>query len=435
MSTERDIAPFIRSWLHDEPDGPADHLLDAVLARIDTAPQRRATWWPPRRTDMNLIVRFGVAAAVVAMTVAIGYSLFQNVGSTDPLPDTPSSVQPAPTAGAGSIPDELAYVWIADPRDVAGLDVDDRLVMVLNDGLFSIALDLGGPVVVSVPTSAEPGVLELETVTGATQCALGDVGRYEYALSPGGTVLTIASASDDCAVREAGVVREWRRSACRNAGNWCLGPMEAGTQSSLFFDPFQRGLGSPDARYGAMTYEVPNGWANALDSSAHYTLMRASQYAEVPGDRVLDCLDCPDGVWILANPSAVRMDCSDDADVGAGTSASSLAEWLRAHPGLVVRDGPQSSIDGRPTIVLDVEAIDSAGACQDPSFDVRHVPLFSHPAYTFGVRVGDQTRLHLVEVSAESAMVVAVDSFDPVALDDVIAETQPIIESITLTAP
>ena len=49
MSTDRDTTRIVRSWLQTDEYESADHVLDAVLDRLDTTPQRRSTWWPARR--------------------------------------------------------------------------------------------------------------------------------------------------------------------------------------------------------------------------------------------------------------------------------------------------------------------------------------------------------------------------------------------------
>ena len=54
MSTDRDITRIVRSWLRTDEHESADRVLDAVLDRLDTTPQRRATWWPAWRfPEMN----------------------------------------------------------------------------------------------------------------------------------------------------------------------------------------------------------------------------------------------------------------------------------------------------------------------------------------------------------------------------------------------
>ena len=446
MTTDRDIAPLIRSWLHDEPDEPGGHVLDRALAVVDVTEQRPAARWPARRPDMNLIVRFGIAAAVLAMAVALGYGILQNVGTQEPLPNPTdrsspadqSSPGPDTSPASGALDDELQHIFIGATRDVPGIEVDDRLVLDLTARVLRVWTGIDQAALISAASVVESGVLRLETVTDTTECAEGDVGNYPYSLSPGGTVLTIVSGDDDCASRAEALVGEWRRSACRNTGNWCLGDLEAGMQSSLFFDPYVTELGQQISRHGALTYEVPDGWANADDRRHFYTLMRANAYDE---DGSLSCIDCPDSIWLSANPRAARMDCSEEvADETIGSSAGALAEWVRAHPGLelvgehVNQGRPGSGIT--TTYTLDVVASESyADACVDPEFDRAFVPLFTHPGYSFGIGTGDRHRLILVEIDADTAMLIGIDTLDPTDIEAFAEEVQPILDSITLTAP
>lgn len=379
---------------------------------------------------MSFIVRTGVAAAVLAMAVAIGYAIYQNIGSQEPAPDLDASPSSAAPAG---MPDELRYVFIAATREVEGIDVEDRLVMDLSGGVFTIRTSQTDSVLTSNLTVPEAGVIRLETLFPNTGCEAGDVGLHRFQLSPGGSVLSIGLDSDDCAARAAAVEGEWRRSACRDSALWCLGPMEAGSQSALFFDPFRTEFGPAVSRHGSLTYTVPAGWANGDDRTHFYTLLRAADYIDTDP---FDCLDCPDGLWIGAYPRVNLLACSDEPDETVGTSAQALADWVRAHPGLEVTDGPSISVDGRPTIVLDIAGSETyADACLDPEHGVTYVPLFSHPGYNFGIRTGDRHRLLLVEIDADTAMLIGVDSFDSADLDALIVETQPIIDSIRLTAP
>jgi hypothetical protein len=433
VTTDRDIAPVIRSWLHGEPDEPTEHVLDRALAVVDLTPQRSAARWPTRRLQMNTIVRIGLAAAVLAMAVALGYSILQNVGTQEPLPDpTDASDDASPPSGA--IPAELAHVFIGPTRDVPGIEVDDRLVIDLMTRVFRLHTGVGRTALRSEASVVESGVYRLETVTDTTECVNGDVGTYPYSLSPGGTVLTIASGDDDCASRADALVGEWRRSDCRGPGNWCLGELEAGSQTSLFFDPYLAEFGPPIARHGALTYEVPDGWANADDRTHFYTLMRASAYQDGAS---LSCIDCPDSIWLHANPRAATMDCSEEvADEAIGSSAEALAGWIREHPGLVVSEGPATTVDGRQAIALDITAPEEyADACVDPELDRRFVLLFTHPGYSIGIGTGDRYRLILVEIAAETAMLVGIDTLDPADIDALVAEVQPILDSVRLVAP
>jgi hypothetical protein len=430
MSTERDVAPLLRSWLRTNADGSVDHVIDAILAEVDTTPQRRATWWPARRPfPMNTMMKFGIAAAVLAMTVAIGYGLWQTVGNVVPDP-APSDDVSSP---GGDLPPELQRIFLGSPRLVEELSDDPFVVIELTGGVFRAGREFSVSHLASVPSITQSGVLRLETRADETGCATGDVGTYPYALSDGGTRLTFSGGSDDCAARAAVVEGDWRLMDCRDGGNWCLGPLEAGPQTSLFFDPYAGPAPRDPTRYEVLSYEVPSGWANAHDWIDVHTLVRAEGYDEESSD---GCLDCPDGIWVGVAPSVIAPGCENESDAEVGTSVEAISEWVRGNPGLQVTVGPAISVDGRPTVVLDIVAVeDSAAACQDPEFDVTHIPLFTNGAYDFGIRTGDHHRLILVEIDAETAMLIGIDSLDPAELDAVIAETQPIIESMRLTAP
>lgn len=430
MSTERDVAPLLRSWFRSEPDGSVDHLIDAILGEVDATPQRRSTWWPARRyPEMNAITKFGIAAAVLAVTLAMGYGLWQNIGNV--VPDPQPSENPVPQSGP--LPADLRHIFIGATRDVPGLEVDDRLVLDLTGQVLRVHTGIGGSGLISA-ASVESGALRFESASTATECAEGDVGRYPYSFSPGRTVLTIGTGTDDCAPRANALVGEWRRSACLDPENWCLGELEAGRQTSLFFDPYRAEFEQAVTRHGALTYEVPDGWANADDRTHFYTLTRAGAYQE---SGVMGCLDCPDNIWLGANPRAVRMDCSEEvADEAIGASAEALADWIRANPGLQIIEGPAITVDGRQTFVLDIMASeDYADACVDPELDRSLVPLFTHPGYTYAIGTGDRHRLLLVEIDADTAMLIGIDTLDPADIDAFAVEIQPIVDSISLTAP
>jgi hypothetical protein len=371
----------------------------------------------------------------VAVGIAVAVAVATGCGTAATPSTLPSTDAPSPAGGP--LPAELSRIFIGATRDVSGIEVDDRLVIDLTDQIFRLHTGIGRTALVSAASSAESGVLRLETVLGSTECTDGDIGTYPYALSTGGTVLTITSGDDECAPRADALVGEWRRSDCHpKPGNWCLGELEAGSQTSLFFDPHLDELGPPIARdgvarHGAVRYEVPDGWANADDRRHFYTLMRASAYQK--GD---DWSDGADAISLSANPRANRMDCSEEADESIGTSAEALAGWIRAHPGLQVSEGPAISVDGRQTFVLDIMAAEEfADACVDAEADISFVPLITHPGYSWGIETGDRQRLILVEIDADTAMLIGIDTLDPGDIDTLAAEIQPILDSIGLTAP
>ena len=106
MTTDRDTARIVRSWLSSDEHESADHVLDLVLAELDATPQRRS-WWPAWRiADVNTYSKLATAAAAVVVLAVAGILFFpRNSGlgggngpSPSPLP-SPSSSPGSPTTG------------------------------------------------------------------------------------------------------------------------------------------------------------------------------------------------------------------------------------------------------------------------------------------------------------------------------------------------
>jgi len=99
MSKRPDPDLAITAWLVDEArDGASDRLIAATRQQIESTDQRRA-WWPAWRfRQMNMPIRFAVAAAAVVAVAAAGIYLAPRQGGNGPggLP-TPSP-SPSPTA-------------------------------------------------------------------------------------------------------------------------------------------------------------------------------------------------------------------------------------------------------------------------------------------------------------------------------------------------
>jgi len=102
-TSDGDVNRAIRSWLREDRHEDVSRIAGALLDQVDTIPQRRATWWPARRTPtMNKIVGLGLAAAAVVAVVLIGSQLIgspTNVGGPGIEP-TPTP-EPSPSVAAG----------------------------------------------------------------------------------------------------------------------------------------------------------------------------------------------------------------------------------------------------------------------------------------------------------------------------------------------
>ncbi len=107
--SDRDVNRAIRSWLREDRHEDVSRLAGAVLDQVDTNPQRRATWWPARRTPiMNKILGFGLAAAAVVILLVVGAQFVGSPGNgglgagpiATPEPTATPEPSPAPPASA-----------------------------------------------------------------------------------------------------------------------------------------------------------------------------------------------------------------------------------------------------------------------------------------------------------------------------------------------
>jgi hypothetical protein len=419
MSTDRDTTRIVRSWLAEDGHENADRVLDIVLDQIDTTPQRRATWWPVRRPlTMHSTIRYGAAAAVVALAALVGFTVLNNQVGNDPTP-TPS---PSDTALV-PLPAELQHQFSGQPRQLSGMSGEATAAILVFDGR-TFTFDMGNTEVLkSTAAVTGPGQLRLTTDRNGYTCQIGDEGVYEYSFSPGKSFMTI-SGTDECAAREAAVVGTWQTSNCRSPSDGCLGDLEAGTYSSQYFEP--RPQDGYARRFGALTYTVPEGWAAGEDYPDGYALITQEAYAKAD-PAAEGCAECPDGIGIWAGPQAMPEDCSDAALPGIGTSAAALADWLRQNPSVVVDDQPSITIDGRSAIVMDVEAArDATGTCGEGG--EAGVPLL-YGGWAVAVPAGDRQRVILLDLGGGDTVLILIDTVDPADIDDIVARAMPIIES------
>jgi hypothetical protein len=155
MSADRDMTRIVRSWLRTDVHESADRVLDTVLARLDTTPQRRS-WWPAWRTaDMNTFAKLTIAAAAVVVVAVVGINLLpasSGVGGSAPAVSSSPSPSPSPTPQPSPSPTPAAVFPPAGELAI---------------GRHSMTLD-GVPLSFGVPTSGwtSNGVWGIDKSTG-----------------------------------------------------------------------------------------------------------------------------------------------------------------------------------------------------------------------------------------------------------------------------
>ena len=128
MSFDPETTRIVRSWLDDGATQLPDPILNAVLDQLPTTPQRRATWWPVRRlSTMNTMLKFGLAAAVLAAAVLFGINYLgtsnvggPGLGGSTPTPEPTATPAPEPTAAPtpeGRLPEGSHVLTDGGPID------------------------------------------------------------------------------------------------------------------------------------------------------------------------------------------------------------------------------------------------------------------------------------------------------------------------------
>jgi hypothetical protein len=185
---------------------------------------------------------------------------------------------------------------------------------------------------------------------------------------------------DDCAVRAYYLAGTWGRAGCEL--DWsCAVRLEPGRYESAVFDP--RADTEPRvARPGALSYEVPRGWANADDWYSNLTLVPDSGYQRlVEGPGIW-----PDQIRLWSTPVVALTvpgpECTQwRADPEGGSTIESLAAGLEGHPDLDAKAPHAITIDGHPRLIIDTEmAIGPDTACPDVFDAGPGVPLFGNGA-------------------------------------------------------
>ncbi|HEY6570882.1 MAG TPA: hypothetical protein VIZ22_11345 [Candidatus Limnocylindrales bacterium] len=427
MTKDRDFDRIARAWLDLMPDEAPDRTVAAVLHAVDATPQVRRTWgrltW--RSIAMN---RTAFVLGAAAIVVAAGALVMLRTGPTSNVgsPPTPSATippSPSPAGAAAPVPGELQAIWMGEHRDLVAPDAGSLIEF--RENTFAHAQSAGSSVQLLQSTAAATGDRQLRLVSAAAGdgCEQGDIGTYSWSLNPSGRNLTVTHELDACQARADAIAGDWWLMGCTTPDDNCLGALDAGTFSSQFITPRLKPGESWSPVFGALTYTVPDGWANASDWPESFELVPASELPPI------DEANRRRHINLLTRPSAMTQDkpCSDMVEPGVGRTIDDIVTWLGTVPGLITTAPTAITIDGHPGQWLDVR-LDPAW---DKTCDGGSGPMVAYLNPGIAISSDERERVLLVDLGDDDVIAIAVWARDKAAFDSFIPEAMTVIESFT----
>jgi hypothetical protein len=310
---------------------------------------------------------------------------------------------------------------MGDHRAIVAPNAGTTILFGTNSIAISQAND--GPTVLlaSAASTIDAGRFQLDSPLAAGGCAERDSGTYGWTRSSTGRTLTITVERDDCPARAEAVSGVWWLMGCPG-DNFCLGALDAGVHQSQFITPRLDPGALWSADFGAVTYTVPDGWANDADWPGSFELVPAS-------DLLLDGSSRTRQIGLNTQPTAMAQDvpCSDTPAIGVGRTVNALTTWLRTVPGLVTTAPKAISIDGHPGQWLDVR-VDPGWKRTCPPDGTRPIIAYFNP----GIAISnvERERLVLLDLGDGDVIAIVVWTADQATFDTFIANAMPIVQSL-----
>jgi hypothetical protein len=437
MTSEQDFDRIARAWLDVGPSEAPDRTIAAALQAVESMPQeRRRPAWPVwRPITVNRLVMLAATGGLVAITLG---ALALTAGSPGPIAPPTASPSASPSAEAGAlVPDALASRWMGSERPISGFIAATGTSIIFGPDTFAFSRSNQNQsqYFQSAASVADDGRIQLESAANAAGgCAEGDVGVYSWTLSPAGRTLTIRAVRDDCSTRLGAVPGTWWKMACKNSSDNCLGELETGTYASQFITPRAHpgDPWSPD--FAAITYTVPEGWANSADWPTVFTLTPAQDYA-------LETATGPEpdafhAIYLHPHPAATTQtrDCSEGAVVDGPRTVDDLVAWVRSLSALSVTEPMPIVIDDHPGQMIDVSLEPGQGStCPDASAPFVDFLAYAGGAtdgWVWGIQEGERQRIIFLDLGVGDVVMVAIDSTHPDRYDELVSQAMPIIESL-----
>ncbi len=211
---------------------------------------------------------------------------------------------------------------------------------------------------------------------------------------------TVAATSAPTAAATAPAI------TCAEAGAVCAGPLTAGANSSLNFQP-------------TLTFTVPDGWTNPLDTNRKYTL----HYNFTRGHFL-------QLITQIAIPEQTT-DCSRASKPGAGNTVADWVGFLTTHPGLVTTTPTAITIGGYAGMQLDLHVASTWTARCPNSLGPAVVLMVPAAADNKGSSWIDdqQTTMRILDVAGETVIIYMESSSNPADLAALNASFKPIFDT------
>ena len=432
MNGHRNIERVLDAWLVDGPSVMPDRLFDAVLDRVERTPQRRFARLTPRLTDMNARIRIYALAAAGLVVAVVGLYLLGRAAPNTNVGGTPSpAATPGPTISMYPptlVPAALRQTWMSGPRPIPGHDAGAGVALFFDElGNFWMTQSNyanNRRLQSRVEVIAEG--FRLRAAGADADCALGEGGGYSWTLSASEETLEISGMGDGCAMRAGAVPGTYWRMDCPTADDNCLGVLDAGTYSSQFLDPFVGPGESWSARFGALTYTVPQGWINVDDWPGYFTLSPAI---------------APEGALIFVATDAVISNqaeaCSEIQDLTLGTSAAEITTWLSTADGILASEVLPVTIGGLEGFSIDI-SLKQGWTETCPWSDGRPVRALladSGPAegFAWAMEKDHSARLIFLDVEDGRAMLIKVETPNLADFGGNASKAAPVINSFVFT--
>jgi hypothetical protein len=372
MTAQTDLDGKLRAWLDLMPGEAPDRAIAAVLEAVEATPQPRWTprwplWRPFTMNRIPFVVGAAAVVAVVGMLLLTRHDGGPTVGASAPPGSSAAAVAsatasvaatPAGSAsvGLGQVPTALQHRWMGATSPLVRAEAGTSMLIAANSlSVNEAASDNAASFTGSVGASAAD---RLDVSDGGAQarCEASPAATYAWSLSRTGRVLTLQTGDDSCAIRSGALPGTWWQMGCKDPNDDCLGLLDAGTYRSQFINPLAASSTPWRPRFGAITYTVPDGWANDADWPTRFSLSTAESFAMWTKDN-----GAPAGVGVFADAhaSSQATPCSGKPDDRLAATPAAIVAALRHVRGLTVGPSTPVAIDGHSGVQVDLGADDA----------------------------------------------------------------------------